>query len=234
MAPLPGSLCSPGVNQTGGWYPFDWYWQYNQVGYFVVQRIIEGITGRPLSELMAEKIFRPAGMTTAQYWGSSEQVVPGVATGYYPNSVRGLVRRQFDFPSHLYSAAGLAASLNDLIHFDQSLTSGRLLSDASFEALLQPTTLNDGTVNSYGLGWDLEEHAPGHTSVGHAGGYLTTYRLYQTGDLSVIVLTNGFTASLETMKPDRLATALASVWEPQIIGHKEPPCDLTSLESAQF
>lgn len=202
--------------------------------FFVLQQIVERVTGEALAEVMREQVFEPAGMLGARYWGSHAEVLPGAATGYYPDGEGGLVQRDFVFPPYLWAAGGLAASAEDLLRFDRALRDGRLLSEESIDAMWTWQPVADDLVVSYGLGWDVKDHAPKQYSAGHSGGYLTTFRHYQTGDLTVVMLTNGFTIDYEYMAPDNLATALAAVWEPAIVGFEARACSFQEIRKAQF
>ena len=209
-------------------------WLYSLAEYAVLQSVLERAGGRPLEELMRGEVFAPAGMTSARYWATHRDVVRGAATGYYPDSTvmpRRYVQREFDFPAHLFSAAGAAASVEDLLRFDRALRDGRLFPVELRDALWSDARLEDGRTVSYGLGWDTKTHAPGFRSAGHSGGYLTTFRTYPGSDLTVIVLANGF---LEPFDPDDVATAFAAVWHPAIVGFERPRCRLEQLRDAGF
>jgi CubicO group peptidase (beta-lactamase class C family) len=40
-------------------------WQYSNIGYVVIQQVLEDLEGRPLSEIMEDVIFRPLGMKSS-------------------------------------------------------------------------------------------------------------------------------------------------------------------------
>lgn len=209
-------------------------WDYGRTGFFVGQVVLERATGAPFGELMRREVLEPAGMTATRYWRSHRDVVPGSATGYYPDSTqspRRYVQRDYHFPRHQRAAAGLAASVEDLLRFDRALREGRLLPDSLRSEMWRDLELADGSVVSYGIGWDTKTHAPGQPSAGHSGGYLTTYRTYPRSGLTVIALMNGF---LRPVSPDRVATAFAAVWDPAILGLEAPPCAVEELEGLPF
>lgn len=209
-------------------------WVYGRGGFLVGQVVLERAAGATFGELMRREVLEPAGMTTARYWRSHRDVVPGSATGYYPDSTtspRRYVQREFRFPSYLRAAGGLAASVEDLLRFDRALRDGRLLPDSLRDAMWRDLELTDGSVVSYGIGWDTKTHAPGQPSAGHSGGYLTTYRTYPRSDLTAIALMNGF---LRPVSPDRVATAFAAVWDPSILGLDASVCTAEELDGLPF
>ena len=205
--------------------------EYDGGSYFVAQRAMERAAGRDFASLMRAEVLAPAGMTGASYWGSSLEVLEGAATDYYPDDSGALRQRDFVFPPYLWGAGGLAASAEDLLRFARALTAHRLLEPASLDELWTSVTLNDGSRVTYGLGWDTKTHAPGQPSAGHSGGYLTTLRVYPESGLTVVLLTNGFR---RPFNPDDLATAVAAVWDPAIIGLAERACAVPELDGAVF
>lgn len=205
--------------------------EYGGGSYFVAQQAIERATGQDLASLMRAEVLGPAGMTRASYWGSSLEVLEGAATDYYPDGSGGLRQRDFVFPRYLWGAGGLAASAEDLLRFGRALSTHRLLEPESVEEMWTSVELVDGSRVTYGLGWDTKTHAPGQPSAGHSGGYLTTFRVYPRSRLTVVLLTNGFRRSFN---PDDFATALASVWDPAIIGLGERACAAAALGEAVF
>jgi len=204
---------------------------YCNTGYLIVGLVVEAVTGKAFAEVMREEVFAPAGMSSATFWESSEAPPPGAATDYYPADAGGLAPRRFRFPPFMWPAGGLASSLDDLIRFGTALARGRLVSEASLEIMWEPVRLNDGSTVSYGLGWDTKTHAEAMFSAGHEGGMLTTLRIYPSQELTVIVLTDGFS---EKSDPDVLATAVAAVWEPEIVGLAARPCSSAELEKGEF
>ena len=164
---------------------------YNQTNYMLATRVIETVTGDPYELVLSRRIFEPAGMSSAVLNGNSRDVVINRATGYYPNGNGGIVIRDYEFPAFLLSAAGMNATLDDMIGFAKAM-SGDALLDADWKGRMwQPPVLTNGKVSHYALGWDLRELRDGTYSAGHEGGSLTTLRIYPRAQLTVIVLTNG-------------------------------------------
>jgi CubicO group peptidase (beta-lactamase class C family) len=187
--------------------------RYNQTNYFLALMIIERLSEMPFQDYMLSRIFSPCGMLSTVYAGSNFEVVPGRATSYYPDEEGTLRQREFDFPEYLYSAAGLNSSLEDLIRFAVALTSGRLLGSDALAEMWRDSTLSDGEVSTYGLGWDIKVHGNGGRSAGHEGGRLTTIRHFIDEGITVIVLSNGFTSRFN---PDKVAEQIAAVFSPDL------------------
>lgn len=164
---------------------------YNQTNYLLAAQVIETVTGASFGDVLLRRIFEPAGMSSAVLNGNSRDVVNNRATGYYPNEQGGIVIREYEFPSFLLSAAGMNATVDDMIGFAKTM-SGDALLDAEWKSRMwQPPILANGKESHYALGWDLRELRDGTKSAGHEGGSLTTLRIYPSAQLTVIVLTNG-------------------------------------------
>jgi CubicO group peptidase (beta-lactamase class C family) len=90
-------------------------WMYNQTNYALLQMIAEKLTGTSIETAMAERVFKPAGMTTATY-GDSDALVRGRVSLYVIDKGAPAPRRLL-FPAFLHTAAGVNATARDLIAF---------------------------------------------------------------------------------------------------------------------
>jgi CubicO group peptidase (beta-lactamase class C family) len=66
--------------------------EYSCVGYLVAGLLAEQVTGRPLAELVRDRVCAPLGLTDTGYLPSAEQIRRTAATEYQPAIGRGLVR----------------------------------------------------------------------------------------------------------------------------------------------
>ena len=186
---------------------------YNQTNYYLVQKILERTTGSSLPDFVARRTFASLGITGALYAGESSETIPGRASSYYPDGDGGVQPREYSFPPYLFAAAGLNASLDAVVTWVRALEAGRLLRPETVAEMWREPTLNDGSVSSYALGWDLKTHAPGHRSAGHSGGRLTAVRIFMQDSLAVVVLANG---SAMRIDPDAIAEELAALIVPEV------------------
>ena len=192
--------------------------RYNQTNAYLVQKLIEKVSGKPLAEAVNSLIFQPAGMTSSVYEGNSNVAVPNRALSYYPDGEGGLMLRIYNFPTFLYSGAGLNSTLSDLMLFSIALQNETILSSASLQTMFIEPRLNDGSISHYALGWSIKLHADGTQSVGHEGGYLTTFRIFPESNLTVIMLANG---SRYRLSPDDIALEIAGVFNSALISRSE-------------
>ena len=162
---------------------------YSNVNFHILGRTVENVSGHGLGQLLAERVFIPAGMKTAAlspncmslplpitgYEGSEK-------TGYFP-AVNG-IEWQGD--------AGITASLEDMVAYEKYLHASWKDEKSNYHAIAKPATFNDGSPALYSHGlFHTETH--GHKVISHTGG-LRGFRLSRLHvpdkQLSVIVLLN--------------------------------------------
>ncbi len=68
--------------------------EYSCVGYLVAGLLAEQVTGRPLPELVRDRVCEPLGLTDTGYLPSAGRITRTAATEYQPGIGRGLVRGQ--------------------------------------------------------------------------------------------------------------------------------------------
>jgi CubicO group peptidase (beta-lactamase class C family) len=181
-------------------------WRYN-TGASVAGVLIERVAGRPLGDVLAERIFEPLGMTDTSFYVPADKL--GRFTTFYGPSAGEL--QVLDRPGGWYSsppkwpdaASGLVSTVDDLWTFASMLASGggRLLSAESVRQLtLDRMTARDREQNRLFVGdhsgWGLMMLVPaadGSTGVpggfGWEGGSGTVWRTDPATGLTGILLT---------------------------------------------
>ncbi len=174
--------------------------KYSNLGYKLLGFIIGKISGRFYGDFLRERIFRPAGMTTASVISESD-IVPNRASGY--RLVNGELKNQEWVSQSMNTTAdgSIYLTVRDMAKWDAALYGDKLLSAASRNAMWSPAILNDGSTNPYGFGWEIG-NASGHRLVQHTGewqGFSTFIVRYLDDKLTVIVLTNLADADAEAI-----------------------------------
>jgi CubicO group peptidase (beta-lactamase class C family) len=164
---------------------------YNQTNYLLAMMVIESVTGKTYPDALASRVLEPAGMTSAVLNGDYHDIIPRRATSYYPDDEGGITLREYEFPWFLLSAAGLNATLDDMIAFAGAMSGDEILDSSWKNRMWRAPMLANDEPAGYALGWDLDELRDAKFSAGHEGGSLTTFRVYPDAGLSVVVLTNG-------------------------------------------
>ncbi|MEU1056743.1 serine hydrolase domain-containing protein [Streptomyces sp. NPDC005876] len=145
-------------------------WNYS-VASNVLGRLVEVVSGRPLDEFFAERIFRPLGMTDAGFQVTDEQAgrlaeLYGEQDGGGIAPVAGLPLR--GRPRFLSGSGGLVASAYDVHRFTELL---RRRGEVDGTRLLAPATVDLMTRNHLPGGADLRAFGsrPAHDEPGNDG-----------------------------------------------------------------
>lgn len=120
---------------------------YSNTNYVVVGMMLAAVTHRSVGSLLQQRVFAPAGMTSATFPTTGPAFRGPHLTDY------ALFSRPYnldDTSSTLFSSAGaVVASASDISSFYRALFAGRLVSPASVRAMVSPRTT---TPLVYGLG----------------------------------------------------------------------------------
>jgi CubicO group peptidase (beta-lactamase class C family) len=153
----------------------------------MLAEIIRGVSGKPWTEYVQEKIFKPAGMSRTAPTNAKLDGAPR-AVGYGGNDN---ARRADDWTALRPSGAFMSTVL-DLAKWDAALYTDSVLNAAAREQMSTAVKLNDGTTAPYGFGVHVDS-AFDQKRVWHGGGmpgFVSQFIRYGSG-LTVIVLTNG-------------------------------------------
>jgi len=139
---------------------------YNNSGYSLLGAIIEKVTGKPYETVLAERIFRPLGMTNSGYDNHSP-LVQKRASGYQ-KTPDGFVNAAYLDMSIPYAAGSIYSTVEDLFKWDQSLYEDKILSAESKRLMFTPG------LGNYGYGVRISDQPVGKTDrrtkiIGHGG-----------------------------------------------------------------
>lgn len=70
------------TRQTGTNFTPGTAFNYNNTGYTLLAEVVHRVTGKPLSEFAAEKIFRPLGMSSTLFYDNHERIIKNKAESY--------------------------------------------------------------------------------------------------------------------------------------------------------
>jgi len=159
---------------------------YSNFGFVLLGAIIENVTGQDYYDVVREKVFAPAGMTSTG--AEPESVaVPGRAVGYRLQNGE-WVDAAATLPWRGTAAGGGYTTVGDLLKFAQALQTGKLLSPA----MLAQATSPQMQENWYGLGFITVGEGPlrryGHG--GDADGMNADFRVFPESGWVLVSLTN--------------------------------------------
>lgn len=186
-------------------------YQYSNLGYGVLDHLIERISGEDFSKFMRSEVFLPLGMTR-----SSVGIGPGLesftATRYGKD---GLPLPFYDF-NHP-GASAVFSSAHDLARFAMFQLKAHLreqraiLSDGLIDEMQRRTARTPG--KGYGIGFDVSARNE-YLVVSHGGnmsGVNTSLQLFPSENLAIVVLSNA-NSPLTATVADRLANELLPGW----------------------
>lgn len=185
-------------------------WNYSNTGYVLLGIIVHRVSGFFYGDVLAERVFRPLGMTTARIISEAD-IIPNRAAGYSLEEGE-LKNQEWVAPSLNTTADGsIYFSLRDLIAWGAGIRVRAILRPESWELILQPVQLTSGKTYPYGFGWSLDERG-GQPLQEHGGawqGFTAHFSRFVGEDLSIIVLTN-----LAQASPVRFVNGIAEIVNP--------------------
>jgi CubicO group peptidase (beta-lactamase class C family) len=198
-------------------------YEYSGEGMVFLQVVLEHMLGKPLEELMKEKIFTPLDMKSSSYtWQTAFE--NDYCIGH--NSTGALYEKDKDNDAR--SASTLETTLDDYTLFTKAVLQNSLLKAATTKEMFTPqirlrsvqqfgplslvdSTLNDGIELSYGLGWGLlkSPYGTGAFKEGHGDGFQHYSIIFPEQGIGIVIMSNSdnaesiFKELLETTIGDR-------------------------------
>jgi len=189
---------------------------YNNSAFFFLGLIIEQLSGQSYEDFVAERLFGPAGMDDS-YYCSHHLVRERRAHGYDAVRPDMVIRARYLDHTWPYAAGSLCSTVGDLVKWNRALHGGSLLTPESYQAMITPERLVDGSPVYYAMGITNRE-VGGRRVIAHGGGingFLSHLGYYPDEDLSVVVLQN----STAPPGPETLANDLVDL----VLGPVESP-----------
>lgn len=163
---------------------------YNNSAYYLAGMILEQIAETSYEEYVEERLFGQFEMNNSRYCSETE-IQPDKAKGYDAGP-DGLRHKGFIVHNIPFAAGSLCSTAKDLLAWLGALHGGRVLSADSYQQLIEPGDLNDGTKTRYALGMATSDIL-GHRALHHGGGingFLAESLHLPDEGLSVVVLLN--------------------------------------------
>ena len=141
---------------------------YTSLGYDLLGAVIEGASGKPYLQYLAERVFAPARMEAARD-DDTFAIIPNRARGYRKGPGGELLNSTLSDTSNRLPGGGLVATAEDVARFASALQRGVLVKPSTALAAFGRQRTNDHKITGYGLGWIVAE-TDGRTEVYHLGG----------------------------------------------------------------
>ncbi|MBC7939202.1 MAG: beta-lactamase family protein [Chitinophagaceae bacterium] len=186
---------------------------YNNGGYHLLSIAIERVAGMPFEQFLKQRVFVPLGMHDTDSMPSDLDVIPGMATLYTPRLPAmppldaPAWRRAIFLTEEIRGEGAIVSTVDDMLRWQAHLRAAlagqpRIGSTASWRALVDKTTLNNGLISHYGLGLWRHDFR-GLEIVHHGGAVLGGACMMMTVPaqaLDIILITNG-----ALLHPNRVA-----------------------------
>jgi len=189
-------------------------WLYCDTNYVLLGMLIRKVTGQFYGDFLAQRIFKPLGMSATGIISDSA-VVPNRVAGY---RLEGGVLKNQDWIAPFYNSTGdgaLHVNVLDFAKWDAALYGDTLLKKSSLEQMWTPIVLNDGTRNvaNYGFGWFIRTIS-GHRVIEHGGGwqgFTAHIARYVDDGITVVVFSN-----LASAGSSEMAHAIAGFYDAKL------------------
>ena len=199
---------------------------YSNIGYAVLARVIERISGQTYAQFMEREIFRPLGMQHAAI-ASPATHSPLAATPYNWED-KPTTLQEITATDHAAASCAMC-SIHDLIRLGlfhlghRQSDQAQVLSPQSIAAMQQnpfpvrPSNFNDFNIrpdSRYAIGWVMDDDAL-DTRISHAGGMdgcSSKLLILPREQLVIALLTNVFNKTLYTLENDIL-----EMWDPSYV-----------------
>lgn len=198
----PDSMVALFANEPFDFKPGEAY-RYNNSGYFLLGVVIEKLSGKTYGQYLQDEFFTPLGLKSTVYCDQAP-LIKRRAQGYTPRPGAPFINAEPLSMTQPYAAGSLCSTVNDLVTWTLALSSGKVVSAASYALMTTPGTLNDGKPMTYGFGLGMGT-LRGHRQVSHNGGingFVSEVHHYTDDSVVTVVLTN--TSALTAIELERL------------------------------
>ena len=190
-------------------------YRYSNLGFALLGKIVERVSGKPFSDYIASDVFGPLGMKSSGYV-TGKLPIKGLATGYFRDGER-FVQEPVVSDGVFSPAGGVYTSANDLARYAAFQLAAYPPRDDPETGVVRRSTLREMHTGgawarwtddtpvlkrdaegapllsaiSYGLGWVVNTTCSFETMIQHGGfepGYFTTIRLVPRHGFAVVMM----------------------------------------------
>ena len=177
-------------------------YEYSNTGYALLGYIIEKVSGQSFGDYLEANIFKPLGMKNTLVYRSRFQpkAIENYAKGFIENDFGFIISPDALGKSFLsYYLDGIVgdgmvnSTTEDLLKWDRSLYTDKLVNEKDKAVIFQAAKLNDGKMTNYGFGWQIGENKEYGKVVAHSGswaGYTNYIERNLSKDQTIIILQN--------------------------------------------
>ncbi len=205
--------------------PGTWY-GYSGEGIYLLQFVVEQITGRGLEDMAQEYVFQPFDMTMTSYlW--QDRFEGKRAFGHYKKKKMVPTQRR----DEANAAGSMETTPEDYAKFMNAMMNGSGLSEGSYQEIIKPQIRikslqqfgsnrlkevdnYDDTKLSYGLGWGVYQtpHGKAVFKEGHIQGWEHYSIFYPENDLGIVIMCNS--SNGESIFKELMEVVAGDTWLP--------------------
>ena len=202
-------------------------YSYSSYGYTLLSAVIEESSGRPYLNYLSHEIV--SGLAIGPDVTDTDDPNASVAYEFVDGAIRRAAPHDY---SYSWAGAGLGGTATDLARFGGRLMAGEIVSSDTFEWMLVPARLADGSIvtdddrtpgggpTSVGFGWRSARDADGERMAHHAGvtnGARSTLVLYPDHKVATSLLSNALWVSAIEQTAIMLAAPFKAVDPPSAV-----------------
>lgn len=165
--------------------------EYTITDYALLGLIVENVAKQNFWVFVADRIFSPLGMTASGN-RDARMIIPNRASGYTQRRNGGWHNRDSDL-TEMWAAGSMISTVGDLLKWDASLNTEKILKKSSRDLMWTPGKLNGDKPHPYGFGCRVETlHGYIHIlHTGSTGGFSSCYSRFPEPGVTIVVLSNG-------------------------------------------
>lgn len=164
-------------------------YQYNQTNFWLLQLIIEKVSGEKIEDFILENQFQNE-RKKVFFSSNSKKIIPNRVSAYFPFETGTI---QISHPKlkgrYMFAANGLNITLDEFLKWNKRLRNNELLKEETRAKMWETFTYTKSN-KVFAYGWD-KRIINGHDSFGFSGSLITAYRTFPVDDVSVVFLSNG-------------------------------------------
>lgn len=163
---------------------------YTNTGYYLLGKIIEKISGVPLSEFAEKNIFIPLKMKNTHFRDNPYIILRNRSNGYHPDGKGSF--HQMPFSIQIIGDGGIYTTVEDMFKWDTNFYDNKVGGKNFTKTMERLGVLNSGKKTNMGTGLVIASYK-GLKVVSHGGmdiGYMTEFQRFPEQNFSVIIMTN--------------------------------------------